>query len=344
MEWWQILLILLGTIMIGVSVGVLIYYLLSRFVLKRESRSATTFLSHIMEPLIKRHAAAPAVEKPPEYPTPNLARDVPAKREATPVVEEPSQPSAPDLFSEIESNLGLATGLWTGKLLPFQTTMWDTRRDEVDELSPDVREAVQQAYTDIQLANNIVQLSTEFYYRTDTLDENYQKLCATITERISEIKLLMEQSLARDVPAEREVTPAPEKPPPYRTSDLDEDAPAKREAAPVVEEPSQPSTPDLFSEIESNLGLATELWTGKLLPFQTTMWDTRRDEVDKLSPNVREAVGQAYIDIQLANTIVRLSTEHNHRTDTLDERYQKLCATITERINRIKLLMEQSRK
>lgn len=109
----------------------------------------------------------------------------------------------------------------------------------------------------------------------------------------------------------------------------------------VVEEQLKYTPPDLVEEIESNRKIATEPWTGKLLPFQTHMWDVLQDEVDKLPTNLQEGLVQVYLDIRLANSIARLSTEFGHRSRNLDESYMKVCTTIAERIDRLKPLIKR---
>ena len=50
---------------------------------------------------------------------------------------------------------------------------------------------------------------------------------------------------------------------------------------------------------------------------------------------------QVYLDIRLANSIVRLSTEFGRRSSNLNESYMKVCATIAERIDRLKPLIKR---
>ena len=113
-----------------------------------------------------------------------------------------------------------------------------------------------------------------------------------------------------------------------------------KEAA-VVEEPQEPIVPELVAEVENNHRIATEPWTGELLPFQTGVWDTSPDKVHILPANLREALVETYTDIRLANSIVWLSTELGRRTHNLDENYMKLRTNIAERLDRIKPLLEQ---
>ena len=119
-----------------------------------------------------------------------------------------------------------------------------------------------------------------------------------------------------------------------RTKREAEEAKRTKEAA-VVEEPLESIAPDLLAEAKNNRRIATELWTGKLLPFQTNVWDTSQGEVFRLPRNLREDLTQAYVDMRLANSIVWLSMELGRRSHNLDENYMKLCANIAVRLDRI---------
>jgi hypothetical protein len=95
--------------------------------------------------------------------------------------------------------------------------------------------------------------------------------------------------------------------------------------------------PDLFAEIEHNRRLAAEQWSGQLEPFQTSVWDNRGDEVHLLPPEIRNALGEAYSDMALANSITWLSTEMSRRSPSLDESYTKLRASIATRLSHVRL-------
>ena len=102
-----------------------------------------------------------------------------------------------------------------------------------------------------------------------------------------------------------------------------------------VEEQTKYKTPNVLAEVETNLAIATMPWAGKLLPFQTSVWDTSRDEIDSLLADLKEALTEAYADMRLANSIVWLSTEVGRRSNDLDESYIKLCTKIAERLDRV---------
>ncbi len=119
---------------------------------------------------------------------------------------------------------------------------------------------------------------------------------------------------------------------------------------PVIQEPviKEPVTkkrvkvalPELLEEIVNNRRIATTPWAGKLLPFQTSTWETLQDNVNKVPANIHDDLAQIYIDIRLANSIVRLATDFNRRSGSLDESYKKLCTGITEKLKRIKPQIE----
>jgi len=153
-DWWQILLIILVFIVIGLFVGGLLSYLILR------------------------------LQKKPFF----------KKRETTAGVEEPLESTALDLLAEVENNRRIATEPWTDKLLPFQTHVWDTNQDEVHRLTPSLREDLTEAYLDMRQANDIVWVSTELGHRSHTLDEHYMKVCTRIATRLERITPLLKGS------------------------------------------------------------------------------------------------------------------------------------------------------
>lgn len=147
LEWWQIVLILLTSIVVGIVGGVLLSRLTRRFAKKRKAAS---------------------------------------------VVKEQLKSTMSDLLVEVKNNLKIATEPGTNKLLPFQTQVWDVCRYEIGKLPGNHHQDLEQAYIDIRLANSIVWLSTEFSRRTPNLDENYMKLCTSITGRLDRVRPLIE--------------------------------------------------------------------------------------------------------------------------------------------------------
>ncbi len=171
MDWWQIVLIVLIAIVVGLLAGSLISYLITRFQKKPifEKREAAVVVEGKKEPFSK-------------------------KRETAAGVKEQLKPTAPNLLAEVENNLRIATEPWTGQLLPFQIDVWDTNQDIVHRLTANLREELTQAYVDMRQANRIVWFSTELGHRSQYLDENYTKLCTNIATRLDRITPLLKES------------------------------------------------------------------------------------------------------------------------------------------------------
>ena len=154
MVWWQIVLIVVGSVVAGLGVGYVINLLIVRII--------TTMRKTKQRPKSKSTPAAPT-------------------NHVT------TEPSVPDLFAEIEYNRRIATIEWTGDLQPFQTKAWDNRGDEVHSLAVEVRNELTEAYSDMALANSISWLSTEMSRRSPSLDESYTKLRASVATRLNKV-------------------------------------------------------------------------------------------------------------------------------------------------------------
>ncbi len=223
MDWWQIILIILSFIIVGLLVGYLLSYLIVTRVLKKPFQQP--FIKKLFQQLfIEKRETTVVVEEPLTSTTSDLfaeslkkreiteqqAKEEQAEREAeevrragapeereqkeAPVVEEELTPTAPDLVTEVENNKRIAAEPWTGKLLLFQTHVWDKSSDEINTLPANLRQDLIQAYVDMRLANSIVWMSTELGRRSPNLDENYRKMCTNIGARLDVIAPSLKQS------------------------------------------------------------------------------------------------------------------------------------------------------
>ena len=154
MDWWQIVLIVLASVAVGLLVGGSLSYLIAWLRKK---------------PLFK-------------------------KGETIEVAEEQSESTVPDLLTELETNYRIATESRTDEMLPFETQAWDTNQGEVHKLTINLREELAQVYLDMHQANDIVWLSTELGHRSQTLDEHYMNLCPRIAVRLEKIMPLLKES------------------------------------------------------------------------------------------------------------------------------------------------------
>lgn len=231
MDWWQILLIILVSIIIGLGVGYLVGYLIVTRILKKpfvafsirpreavavsgEPQKSTT-TPGLFTKLTKIHETtglqaeerakietqevikeATVTEEAPKPAVPDLVAELAQERdrEKAAVAEERLKIAAPDLLAEVENNWMIANEPWTGKLVPFQTYVWNSSPAKLHTLPADLREHLAQAYSDIQLANSIVWLATELGRRSPNLDENYMKLCTNIAARLQMIMPFLKES------------------------------------------------------------------------------------------------------------------------------------------------------
>ena len=178
MNWWQMAFIeqMALITVVSVTIGLLLGYLLSYLVITRVLKEP------FKKPFAKKRET-----------TGQQVREQAEERgrgEAA-VVKGLLESIALDLVGEVENNHRIATAPWTGKLLAFQTHVWDTSVDKT-RLSPaSLREDLTQAYVDMRLANNIVWSSMEFGARSPTLDNHYVKLCTNIAVKLNRIAPLL---------------------------------------------------------------------------------------------------------------------------------------------------------
>ena len=122
----------------------------------------------------------------------------------------------------------------------------------------------------------------------------------------------------------------------YTEPDVYMEQPIKNgEMTPAGKNQAETLQSDFINELEINLSIATTPWADKLISFQTRSWDANRGAAEPTALSHLQELIQLYVDIDLANNIVWLATEMNHRSKGLDESYIKLCAGIAERIQKI---------
>jgi hypothetical protein len=175
MEWWQIVMISIALIFIAVLIGTFIAYLILRFVHKRQ----VSFLNFIYR-LFGR--------KPRVFTSDDLAQQYIDKPSESPEVPEPAIFPLPELLAEFEHNHRIIAEFSGDNLLPLQTDVWDAHRYAALKLPANLRDQLEQLYTDIHSLNNIAWLSTELRYRSSFSDELYRKLLTSIAERLDKTK------------------------------------------------------------------------------------------------------------------------------------------------------------
>lgn len=112
------------------------------------------------------------------------------------------------------------------------------------------------------------------------------------------------------------------------------------EAGSVIKQQAKVTDSKLMAEVENNLRITSEPWTGDLIPYDTSVWDAEQYEVYQLPTNLRNDLKQVYADIGLANQIAWLAQEFNRRSPEVDESYKRMRTSIAERLLRIKQNVE----
>lgn len=162
MAWWQIILIVVGAVVIGLAVGYLFSILTSGVIPAFIRRGQT------IRKTSRKNIKSPSVHSP--------------------IISD----SLSNLVAEIEYNRQLSSSEWTGELQPFQTNAWDKQGDEVHSLPTEIRNELNEAYSDMALANSITWLSIEMKRRSPSLDESYTRLRSSISERLNRVKPQLE--------------------------------------------------------------------------------------------------------------------------------------------------------
>ncbi len=175
MAWWQIILIIVGAVVVGLVIGYLV----------------SVLISNVIPALFGRRETV--TERPGKTVTPSSVRP--------PVISN----TLSSLIAEIEYNRRLSSSEWTGELHQFQTRAWDSQGDELNSLPADLRNELNEAYSDMALANSITWLSIEMKRRSPSLDESYTKLRHSISERLTRTKPKLESAglIARSATAQK---------------------------------------------------------------------------------------------------------------------------------------------
>ena len=177
--WWQISLVLVASILIGILISICICYLIVRFAFKIRLSFFKFFYIFFSK-------------KPEVYASSDLARQYINTPSAPPEVQEPANFPISELLFEIEHNLRIIAESSGDNQLPLKSDAWDAIRNSAQKLPVNLREQLEHLYAEIHLLNQIVRVSTELGFRSSFLDERYGKRVTTITEKLQKIKQSVE--------------------------------------------------------------------------------------------------------------------------------------------------------
>ena len=102
-----------------------------------------------------------------------------------------------------------------------------------------------------------------------------------------------------------------------------------------VEERHRENAAALLLEIERNRKAAREFAGDNLVPLRTGAWEASQRMVASLDHSLQDKLDAIYTNIGLLNDLVWLSTEFNHHTPTMREKYLTLNSSIAERLDEL---------
>ena len=202
MSWWLIPSII-GVIAAGVLVGLLVGFLIlrknkkqSRFVIQKKGTTSNVVSKPVsyLKPESNKVDGSDAIPKPVILVDDKVDSYLNRINNSPAVSQEISSRKSEALI-ELESNLSIANKPANGKLIKFNTEIWDTKRSEFGALTEEVRGELTEAYVDMLLANNLVWLVTELGRNSQDLVTSYSKLSSKVAERLQKIMPVMRQSL-----------------------------------------------------------------------------------------------------------------------------------------------------
>jgi len=91
----------------------------------------------------------------------------------------------------------------------------------------------------------------------------------------------------------------------------------------------------LLLELGKNYELSIEPTSDELLPFQTNTWDTNHDALDMVQADLKWKLKRAYLDMSIANSIIRFLSEVDRKSPVLNDQYVKMCNQVADRLSRI---------
>ena len=351
---WQGILIILGCMATGLLAGLLLVRLLRRNKEKRPSLlnkeadlnkieeakvPVDTTLSNVMaksnghedplELLLKNHKNGINAEKPkPPHWTDVRKREEPLKSELSIEAEKAAQSNLTNILKQeeiVKSELSIKA---ENAKQPDAADILKQAETVKSELSIEAKNATQPEAADIlkqaETVKSELSIETEKAAQPDETD---------ILKREGTVK--SELSIKAGKAAQPDETDILKREGTVKSELSIKAGKATQSSVTDVLKREEPLKSQLIIEMETNLAIASKPWTGKLNPFETKCWDSHHGQVDLLFNTHHQELMQLYIDIGLANNIVWLATEINHRTKELDESYTRLCAGIADNIKKI---------
>jgi hypothetical protein len=195
LDWWQLTLVIVASILIGILLAFFIIYLIIRFV----DKSQVSFFNVLFLLSKRKPKKVDTSIRTPQYSyaaseRPDGLLDITPPR-ALPEVKEQVEFPIYELLVEIEHNLNTIKSLSGDNLIPLKSDIWDANRHMEHSLPFNLREPLAHIYLEIHLLNQTVQLSTVLSSKSSFLDERYRKRIAIIAEGLIKSKRDIEQDM-----------------------------------------------------------------------------------------------------------------------------------------------------
>ena len=206
MDWWLTIIILAGIGLISVMIGMIAGIPLSKIILRRReqtsfdnSRTSSKFKSQYtttdqFDEILKKYGLfEPKTAEQVDAEVAEIRND-----EAEVTVEQVEPVALGRILHELENNLKLSIEPRINKLEFFQTEAWDTSQHLPDELTPELKWELTEAYLDMYAANNIVWFLKEFSMESPVLADQYTKMCNQIAVTLNKVIRVFKPSGSRD--------------------------------------------------------------------------------------------------------------------------------------------------
>ena len=297
MFWWQQLLVCTGTaalaVVTGIPVGYIIYKVWTRYDSRKSKPSISAIRSNKFDILVK--------ESRNQYHEDQQIFTIPAKSKGqtlSSVFE--------NKHSVIKQETTLQAHLCSEEIM--KPVVWDKMGQEA------VNQTRGEETLFVSKEGEFTKEKSQLMLEVETSTQKYQEAKAKMLMEIERLSRRETVQATGDAfkKADKEAENV-RKPQELKTAGIIEEAPS-------------------LNEIEINLRIATRAWDGKPLPFQTKIWDDEMFEFDLVDIGHSDDLGQAYIDMKMANDIVWFYTEIGCASDDLEASYKKLCTKIAERL------------
>ena len=349
---WQGLLIVLGCLVAGLLVGLLIIRLLGHkggkeySLLDKETNSIKSAgPKDPLEVLLKNHNNSVVAESPKQpkvIDVPTIAEMAAEKNPpVTAKVEKPVQPVVTNVPGNVEIAVQKNPPVTAKEEKPAQPAIhWTelyphTVQVEKDENQKPSEPAVLKEPVAVNQKGTLLEGKPD-----KTVAQGVLRESEIVSDKAARVEEKLKKTAKSSGPKKsetviREATPEVEDKNTDTKPLVQETAGSIPKIEPVAAKPENTLKSELVMEIEANLAVARKPWEDKLYSFQTECWDSKHGESDLFLNNHYQDLIQLYVDISLANNIVWLATEINHRSKELDESYIKLCSSIATNIKKV---------